>query len=307
MCSASARPDLHWVADMQQPQTILRFSDQLYKRFLIAYPVEYRQELSDEMAQVFRDLCREVYEQKGMLGFLGIWSSTLIDLVKTALEERIKDTTNMTKNKFFRLSGWALMLAGPLAVLGFSISEFDAANFDAPNDTLARFRYFSDPFGGKDILFEASPILLILSAFLFYTIGLYGFRLRFGESGSKVGSMGLGLSVISSSVVALASIPMLIFTGNIWWGIWVYSLAAMFTGLTIFGVTALNTRPLPFWNALPLLAGIWFPALTLISQIGFDELMLARLWNATGWILMVGSIALGYVLQRSEGTQTNTN
>lgn len=292
---------------MQQPQTILNFSEQLYRRFLLAYPLEYRQELSDEMAQVFRDLCREVYEQKGMLGFLGIWSSTMIDLVKTAIEERIKDTTNMTKNKFFRLSGWALMLAGPLAILGFSITEFEAANFDAPNDTLARFRYFSDPFGGEDILFEASPILLILSAFSFYSIGLYGFRLRYGASGNKVGSMGLDLAVISGFVVTLTSIPMLIFTGDTWWRIWGYSLVAMFTGLSIFGITALKNRPLPFWNALPLLAGIWFPILTLISQTGFDEPTLARLWNATTLILMVGSIALGYVLQRSEVTQTDTS
>ena len=39
---------------MQQPRAVLSFSDHLYRRFLRAYPAEYRQGFSEEMAQVVR-------------------------------------------------------------------------------------------------------------------------------------------------------------------------------------------------------------------------------------------------------------
>ena len=108
---------------MQQSQAVLSFSDNLYRRFLRAYPAEYRRGFSDDMAQVFRDLCREIYERESLVGFLELWLTTLSDLLKTAIEERSKEVVQMTKEKFVRLSGWALMLGGGHIYSGIYVKQ----------------------------------------------------------------------------------------------------------------------------------------------------------------------------------------
>lgn len=288
---------------MQQPQTLLAFSDQLYQRFLRAYPTEYRRGFSDEMAQVFRDLCREVYEQRGLAGFLELWLTTLFDLFKTAIEERLKETTIMTKNKFFRLSGWALMLAGALIMLAFAASETEASRFYSPDDPFAQFNYFSDPFGGGDILFEIAPIILMFCGMLFLTLGMHGLRLRYGAGSGNVGNISLLIATAAGAAGTLAAIPLFALIDDIWWNVWLYSFLGLFTGLSVFGMIALRNQTLPRWNALPLLASIWFPGVYLAGFAGIDLGALDFIWGATMWILIVGSIALGYMLQREEGAQ----
>jgi hypothetical protein len=50
---------------MSLPQSRLQLSDRLYRKFLVAYSSEYWEKFGDEMAQVFRDLCLEVYRERG--------------------------------------------------------------------------------------------------------------------------------------------------------------------------------------------------------------------------------------------------
>ena len=114
---------------MQQPQLILSFSHKLYRRLLKAYPTRHRQRFSNEMTQVFGDLCRDIYMERGLIVLLGLWLRTLIDILKTALEERLKEATNMTKEKFIQLSGWALMLGGITFMLGFAASGGERLRF----------------------------------------------------------------------------------------------------------------------------------------------------------------------------------
>jgi hypothetical protein len=51
-----------------------------------------------------------------------LWMLTLLDLFSTAVEEHLHRETNMTKEKFIRLSGWALILAAVTLVVGFGLS-----------------------------------------------------------------------------------------------------------------------------------------------------------------------------------------
>ncbi|MEK6256263.1 MAG: hypothetical protein N2C13_02955 [Chloroflexota bacterium] len=291
---------------MQQPQILLTFSDNLYRRFLRVYPVEYRAGFSDEMAQVFRDLCREVYEQKGLAGFLGLWLSTMFDLIKTALEERLKETTNMTREKFVRLSGWALMFSGATLMLGFLASNNDAAYFDSPTDPLAEYNFVFDPIGGSDILYEITPIILTLSGMLFYAIGMNGLRLRFGKGSGSIGNISLQISALAGAVGFIAIIPMFVLGIDMWWNIWAYSLMLMFTGLSVFGIIAIQKKHLPRWNALPLLVGIWFPIVFLAELLGFSFEDTDIFWNIVPWIEVVGAIALGYLLQSDTGKELVT-
>jgi len=77
----------------------------------------------------------------------------------------------------------------------------------------------------------------------------------------------------------------------------------LLTSLSIFGVLALSRKPLSRWNALPLLAGIWYP-------ICFLGVSIARITNgswpnvvfqSTDLIIMlvpcIGVMAVGYILK----------
>jgi hypothetical protein len=141
----------------------------------------------------------------------------------------------MSKSKFVKLSGWALT-AGAFAfltVLGGSVA--------------------------------GSVIGSILIA-----IGMLGLRARYGEN---VGSLGRNmlLAGVVGMVLAYASVPVLrnvdVFHLRLSWDTTpVYLLpfagpAVLLTGLAVFGLVALNKKPLPQVNWLPLLAGIGYPAI----------------------------------------------
>ena len=65
----------------------LLFSHRLYALLLAAYPSTFRQEYGEQMAQVFRDRCRELSRQPHGVGLLRLWKETLLDLVQTATTE----------------------------------------------------------------------------------------------------------------------------------------------------------------------------------------------------------------------------
>jgi len=61
------------------------FSDRLYRCLMSAYPAEFQQRFSAEMAQVYRSLCCQVYQDAGISGLLHIWLSEIWDLPMAAL------------------------------------------------------------------------------------------------------------------------------------------------------------------------------------------------------------------------------
>jgi hypothetical protein len=56
---------------------------------LLAYPATHRREYGGLMAQVFRDMCRDSYRQKGCVGLVGLWGRVLADTAVTAVAEHI--------------------------------------------------------------------------------------------------------------------------------------------------------------------------------------------------------------------------
>jgi serine/threonine protein kinase len=70
----------------------LKVSDRLYRTLLIVYPAQYRREYGPLMAQVFRDLCRDVGRRGGAWGFFVLWIRTLADLAITAVAEHLEGT-----------------------------------------------------------------------------------------------------------------------------------------------------------------------------------------------------------------------
>src|SRR5262245_16641905 len=60
----------------------------LYRLLLVLYPARFRCEYGEEMAQAFRDACREAYRRRGPLAVLRLWPGTLADLARTSAAER---------------------------------------------------------------------------------------------------------------------------------------------------------------------------------------------------------------------------
>ena len=269
---------------MQQSQAVLSFSDNLYRRFLRAYPAEYRQGFSEDMAQVFRDLCREIYEREGLLGFLELWLTTLFDLLKTAIEERSREVVQMTKEKFIRLSGWALMLAGATFMLGFALNGQETS--------------FSDPLGGRDAFYEYSQLVLLPLAMASFAVGLLGMRSRYGAQVGRFGRFSLLIGAIGGGIGFVAAIGLgLLLDGDGWWLTWLSGMLLVLVGLLLFGIAAVRKRPLPRWNALPLITGSLFLLIPIAGLItGSDELSVPVL--ATIFLLIAaGFVALGFVVQ----------
>ena len=176
------------------------------------------------MLQVFRDCCLRAFRQNGNIGMLKLWALTLFDLVRSLFDEHLQKETFMTKSKFIKLSGWTLTV-GSLAfvsILGGSIA--------------------------------GSAISSILIA-----IGMLGLRVRYGEI---TGSLGKNVLLAGIAGMALAYIAVPAFRdAEISFILPFAGPAVLLTGLTLFGLVALRRKPLSRWNALPFLAGIWYPAI----------------------------------------------
>jgi len=83
-------------------------SERAYRSLLRAYPRELRDEYGDEMARLFRDLCREELEDGGGLGLAALWARTLPESLYTALKER---STMLNRNPYRPVAGVALATA----------------------------------------------------------------------------------------------------------------------------------------------------------------------------------------------------
>jgi hypothetical protein len=83
-------------------------SERAYRSLLRAYPRELRDEYGDEMARLFRDLCREELEDGGGLGLAALWARTLPESLYTALKER---STMLNTNAYRPVGGVALATA----------------------------------------------------------------------------------------------------------------------------------------------------------------------------------------------------
>jgi hypothetical protein len=83
-------------------------SDRAYRSLLRAYPRGLRGEYGEEMARLFRDLCREGLEDGGGLGLAALWARTLPELLYTALKER---STMLARNAYRSVGGVALATA----------------------------------------------------------------------------------------------------------------------------------------------------------------------------------------------------
>ncbi len=270
--------------------SLVSLSTRVYRALLAAYPPRFRQEYGSSMLQVFRVSCRREYQEGEVLGLLAVWGRTALDYLITLIEEYAHGGTNMTREKFIKLSGWALIIGSVAIFVGWmaeSRPDYDQFNAAAlPID-----RYAS---------MAAAPLIVL--GILLVSVGMLGLLRRYGARAGGFWRACLGLGALSGHVSAAGMVGMSISENEPWWSMFLFGWVLQYLMLALFGVVCIQRRILPRWNGLPLLAGIWLPGFILISLV--YELQTGTWFEPQDAVFFalfmsgaVGFAGLGYLLQ----------
>ena len=266
----------------------LLFSERLYTALLYFYPKEFRAAYGQQMRLTFRDACREAYGQNGVGGLLALWLPTLLDLFKSALEERVQQgEIIMLKERFIGLAGPLTIVVGALILVG-PIS--DLVQLIRPPYTEALWELFH-------FQTAAVSVAVMLPAFI-------GTWLRYKEAAGEIGRLGLIMNVAGCGTFCLAlSVDFLLDVLHLLKhptspnSLMAASIVSILIGHVLFGIDALRNKLLPRWNVMPLLVGL-SPLLLLVPTLFVEsnspvyfalELTIASLQSATVglcWVLM---------------------
>ena len=270
---------------MTDDPSAVSISISLYGLLLVTYPSGFRHEYGPHMAQVFRDCTLRSYRQDGLPGLLDLWIHTVLDYFRSVVEEHLQQGVHMSKSKFIRLSGWALLLGAIAFFVAYLIDLRDVPPYH-PNNFLSR---------PIDLYFEYATSILIPGSLLLFLVGMTGLFLRYRDEVNIFGKSGLIIGIIGG-VLSFAGSILLITESEPAWTIFIAGFLIYFIGLVIFGVATLRDTPLPRWKILPILTGIWFPLQVLIgSQMNWSDTVTL---DIVGFLLTaVGLAGLGYLLQ----------
>lgn len=268
----------------------IALSVSVYRLLLFAYPEEFRQEYGGDMLQVFRDYCLRDYRQSGPLGVLGLWAVTLLDLIKSVIEEHLhKETKMLNKNTLIRLSGWAMILGAITFLMLFIVNYLNINHPRLRPDAI----YMSS---GYILSLYVGPSLI--------AAGLLGLRARYGEGVGKAGKNILLIAAIAGPVCSLIGIfgadyapwSAYVGIGSFLWGFFLWGPTIQMISLLTFGILALRSGPHPFWSGLPILTGAGFP-IFLLSYNGLYSHNFPWYLMASVAIQFLAIIILGYTLQ----------
>ncbi|MCL4257326.1 MAG: hypothetical protein KJZ53_02215 [Anaerolineales bacterium] len=236
---------------MQTPTPRLQavqISQHVFAGLLRLYPREYRQAYGTHMAQLFADCSREAAGQSSAAALLALWASTLLDVCKTALEERIKEIWTMNAQQIHRRGSLLLLAGAALMPLVISTGRLEQT--------------YDDPLGGPDGWIEYTRLIGLPLSYLLMTAGAW----QLHRSEVKGASFARAALLVSTAAAVLTMIGFLGFkaTGinNIgllqFYGNFVY-----LVGLGVFGL-ALRAKS-PGAASLITLGGLLLPALFLIG------------------------------------------
>jgi len=278
---------------------LLSTSVRIYSNMLAAYPQMFREKYETQMVQVFRDSLKYEYRHNGISGVIGLWLHTFIDLVFTALIERIAERSKkMFSPKVITWGGLAGALCGVMwIIMGIAPSA------------VAFVLAFILGLGGLAGLYSwqgGQSGRLASTGFAFSMISMV---LAIGTLwwGFASGRMGY---IDSESDALSSALPLLII---------LLTIAAIGIGLALIGIANLRAKTQPRWWGLPLGLGIltilqsfsmWLAYYLPMSQ-GHDpwsQYYDDILWfPSIVWVLAgVCWMALGIMLEREAKVQIAT-
>jgi len=262
--------------------TSVEHSVRVYQLLLNAYPAKFQQEYGPQMLQVFRDCCLQTFSQRGLNGMFRLWTVTFFDLLQSVISEHVKKEIEMKKEmkpQDIRMAGWALMAGSVIFFLSILTFFLPTGNWYV---TIALVALISMP----------------LLAF-----GLLGLRRRYGDQAGGFGKNILLIGAVLGSLISIIGYfgEVRLFGGRYYsyWTLIFTGPEVLFTSLALFGVIALLKKPLPHWNILPFLAGLWFP-IVLMNSEGIPDAMKIILFILQG----IALVALGYILKSDVPEET---
>lgn len=220
-----------------------------------------------------------------------LWALTIFDWVKTVIEEQVYREAEMSRTKLIRLSGWGLMLGPVLLFIGLG----EPAQYRNLLNNL--FGALDDQSGVNALQFvsESALIILMITGLGFMFFGFWGLYTNYHKQVRKLGGLSLRLLVIGSGVSVLG-VSLSFARTDLWWFIFIAGFLSTYVSFTIFGIVALKDKPLPRWNALPFLTGIWLPGMLVIGGVlGWDENQSFTIMTVL--FALLGLILTGYLLQ----------
>jgi hypothetical protein len=242
---------------------LLAVSERVYHALLVLYPADFRRDYGQHMMQVFRDVCRDTYRQRGAAGLVTWWAEALFDLLQTALAERRKVNFTMSQAKFIQWSGWLCILGGMFFVAS-SVSQLQS---------------------GSGIPFQLS-LFALAPGMALIMLGLLGILLRYKAHLNLFGIVSLLTALIGAGLTAIGWL--LTLTGvNGFWNVFFIGWLVQLAGHTVFGGFATTTHLLPKWN-FALLIGSALPLTIVVLGLGSQQANSGANWGAFVMMLLIG-------------------
>jgi hypothetical protein len=238
------------------------------------------------MAQVFRDSCRDTYQQRGTLGVFNLWVPTMFDLVVTVFEEHILEGSRMSRSWVIRWSGLAILSASVLGIATIVSMQLNLSLNDLSGDVYPIYHYAKYLFmlAGLTLLFGVLGLLLGYGS----QVGLWG------RIGLVLSIIGLGIGGGGFATVYFLSIER-VWRGWAWDG---YALGCLLLhlGIALFCLALLQRKILSPWKASLLVTGLLIPVL-----VGFAYAF--GLWTFNDFPFAgLGMMLLGYVFYSDRGS-----
>ena len=249
------------------PNSALTTSVAVYRALLRLYPTEHRREYGPHMLQVFGDCCRDASE-RGPVGFVDLWTTTLIDLVKSAFEERARKGFRMSREAFVRWCSLAAVLGGLAWTVGLMVLT------SRPAGVPGSYRFAED------------LVPVAFACLCSFTLASVGHALSNDATKTRgLALSGAGIAVIATLLLLLSSVLWILGvnfgdpSGDIGWRI---QFALLVTLMLAFGMTGLSSLR----NAASRLVGVALVAAVALNFLGNGEDDRAWFWLPFGlaWI-----------------------
>lgn len=153
----------------------------------------------------------------------------------------------MSKEKFTRLGGWALIVGALLLLPLLGLGDLETL------------------MGGIGVYLKAG---LAGGTMLLLAVGTLALRNTLGNEAGTSGKGALSFSVAMSAIAAFGGIGLgLGLPGEIWWTLFFFGFVLHLLGIGIFGVLCVQRRTLPRLNWLLATGGLAMPILTIYSLV----------------------------------------
>jgi hypothetical protein len=198
------------------PDRTLFVSERVYQTLLLAYPKRFRREYGTQMAQTFRDLCREERRQGGAGRLVRLWVRTLLDLIVTAMVERSigckKNREVIVGDRRLAVVGF-LLVSAPLYFVSASLLKY-GLGVGLLFDPLEAFLSVAQR---REVFNLVSPVVFLGGLGLALALNAYSvLRLNVGrEEGAVVSTVRLEVKLLNLAVIAVGSLLVVTLLGYV--------------------------------------------------------------------------------------------